>query len=48
MRYILKDDPQFGRTIVENVERIKVIVESDHLANTALIAQELNIAQMTV
>jgi len=44
----IKDAPRSGRPIVENVDKIMEIVESDRHVSTVSIAQELNIAQKTV
>ena len=44
----IKDAPHCGRPIVENVDKIMEIVESNRHTSTASIAQELNIAQKTV
>ena len=44
----VKDAPRSGRPIVENVDKIMEIVESDRHVSTVSIAQELNIAQKTV
>ncbi|CAD6994021.1 unnamed protein product [Ceratitis capitata] len=46
--YDVKDAPRCGRPIVENVDKIMKIVESDRHASTNSIAQELKIAQKTV
>ncbi|KAG5344650.1 SETMR methyltransferase, partial [Acromyrmex charruanus] len=44
----VKDASRSGRPIVENVDKIMEIVESDRHVSTVSIAQELNIAQKTV
>ncbi|XP_011051581.1 PREDICTED: histone-lysine N-methyltransferase SETMAR-like [Acromyrmex echinatior] len=44
----VKDVSRSGRPIVENVDKIMEIVESDRHVSTVSIAQELNIAQKTV
>ncbi|QQP54383.1 Histone-lysine N-methyltransferase SETMAR [Caligus rogercresseyi] len=43
-----KDAPSSGRPIVENIDKIIEIVESDRHVSTVSITQELNIAQKTV
>ncbi|EFN81229.1 Histone-lysine N-methyltransferase SETMAR, partial [Harpegnathos saltator] len=42
------DETRSGRPIVENVDKIMEIVESDRHASTYSIAQELKISQKTV
>lgn len=44
----VKDAPRSGRPIVENVDKIMQMSESDRHISTVSIAQELNIAQKTV
>ncbi|QQP56323.1 Histone-lysine N-methyltransferase SETMAR [Caligus rogercresseyi] len=44
----VKDAPRSGRPIVENIDKIIEIVESDRHVSIASIAQELNIAQKPV
>ena len=44
----VKDAPRCGRPIVDNVDKIMEIVESDRHVSTVSIAQELKIAQKTV
>ncbi|XP_017785253.1 PREDICTED: histone-lysine N-methyltransferase SETMAR-like isoform X2 [Nicrophorus vespilloides] len=44
----IEDETRSGRPIVENVDKIMEIVESDRNASTYSIAQELNISQKTV
>ncbi|KAG5321977.1 SETMR methyltransferase, partial [Acromyrmex heyeri] len=44
----VKDASLSGRPIVENVDKIMEIVESDRHVSTVSIVQELNIAQKTV
>ena len=43
-----KDETRSGRPIVENVDKIMEIVESDRHSSTYSIAQELKIRQKTV
>ncbi|XP_025157458.1 histone-lysine N-methyltransferase SETMAR-like [Harpegnathos saltator] len=44
----VEDETRSGRPIVENVDKIMEIVESDRHASTYSIAQELKISQKTV
>ncbi|XP_076166489.1 histone-lysine N-methyltransferase SETMAR-like [Ptiloglossa arizonensis] len=44
----VEDEKRSGRPIVENVDKIMEIVESDRHADTYSIAQELKISQKTV
>ncbi|EGI61981.1 Histone-lysine N-methyltransferase SETMAR, partial [Acromyrmex echinatior] len=44
----VKDASHSGRPIVENIDKIIEIVESDRHVSTVSIVQELNIAQKTV
>ena len=44
----VEDESRSGRPIVENVDKIMEIVESDRHASTYSIAQELKFSQKTV
>ncbi|QQP57101.1 Histone-lysine N-methyltransferase SETMAR, partial [Caligus rogercresseyi] len=44
----VKDTPRSGRPIVENIDKIMEMIESDRHVSTVSIAKELNIEQKTV
>lgn len=47
-KFDVKDDPRFGSRIVENVYKIRKIVESDSQASTLSIAHKVRVAQNNI